>query len=171
MLSNPHPALEPVQLRTIGNALNLCPICASMSVPGLQELVVQLRLVAQEEKAFAISIQTADRIDSLGKTKGSERFLSRNFDRELRKNSKGFVKCNQHAPRFRSAQNRQEEGKIQEAGQSSYAKISRGGRRKKTKLSQFVTTGQRGSVWVYTQGVAIEREASGFFRGTLQAKS
>lgn len=52
-----------------GDALDLCPVAAWMSVLGVEEAGIEPPFVREEEESFGIGIKSAERVDILRKSK------------------------------------------------------------------------------------------------------
>ena len=78
-------------------AFDLRPVFAAMGVAGIEQPRVEAGLVAQEQEAFAIGVEAAERVDAGGQAEVGERSPFRaGLGRELREDAVGFVKHEQH---------------------------------------------------------------------------
>ena len=78
-------------------AFDLRPVFAAMGVAGIEQPRVEAGLVAQEQEAFAIGVEAAERVDAGGQAEVGERSPFRaGLGRELREDAVGFVKREQH---------------------------------------------------------------------------
>jgi hypothetical protein len=90
-------ALEAEEAFGGGDAFDLGPVFAEVAVGGMQEFGVEVGFVAEQEEAFAISIEAADGIDALGEAESGEGGPFRaGFRGELGEDAVGFVKGEQH---------------------------------------------------------------------------
>ncbi len=78
------------------NSFNLRPVNPPMAVSRVQQSFVELRLVAQQQQAFAVGIEPADGINVLWKPESGQRSTIRSVRRELRNHTARFVECDQH---------------------------------------------------------------------------
>lgn len=95
-----HASLELRERGGIGNAFHLRPVFAPVRVGWVEELRVQARFVAEEQQAFGVGVEPAERVDVFRQAEFGERAPARpGFGRELRKDTVGFVEGEEHAGR------------------------------------------------------------------------
>jgi hypothetical protein len=79
------------------DAFDLGPVFAQMAVGRVEKLLIEGGLVAEQEESFAVSIEAADGVDLLGKSKiGEGGPLGVGLRCELGKDAVGFVKGKKH---------------------------------------------------------------------------
>ena len=72
-----------------------------MRMARMQQLLVQRRLIAQQQQPFRVGIETADWINAFGKSELSQRPVRRTVGGKLGEHTKRFVKSDQHAIELR----------------------------------------------------------------------
>lgn len=93
---NRHAKTKLLQTFRRRNPFYLCPILALVGMTRMKKPFVPIRLVAQEQQAFGIRVESADRIDILRKIEFSQRTVWRTVPGELRQDAEWFVECNKH---------------------------------------------------------------------------
>lgn len=67
-----------------------------MRVPGIEQAIIPLRLIAQQEQPFRVAVQPADGIGARRKVKFREDTVRWVLLRELGEHTEGFVKGEDH---------------------------------------------------------------------------
>src|SRR2546430_3222268 len=93
---DPDSPLKRLQGRWQWNTLHLRPVNTAMSAPRMQQPMVQLRLVAQQQQAFAVGVQPADGIHARRETEFRQRAQSGVVRRKLRNHTVRFVEGDEH---------------------------------------------------------------------------
>jgi hypothetical protein len=96
MLANHEAALHFIERFARGDAFDLRPVRAAVRVLGRKEFLVQKWLVAEEQEALAVRIETAERIRVLRKLKRRERAVLRSVVSELAEDAEWFVEGDEH---------------------------------------------------------------------------
>ena len=82
-------------------AFDLRPVFAAVGVAGIEQPGVETGFVAEEQEAFAVGVEAAERVDAGGEAEVGERAPFRaGLGRELREDAVGFVKREQHGRKW-----------------------------------------------------------------------
>ena len=80
-----------------GDALHLGVIFAWMGMPRIEQAINESAFVREEEKAFAIGVETADRVDARRQIEFGECApVGAGLGGELREDAVGFVESEEH---------------------------------------------------------------------------
>src|SRR3989442_14890838 len=69
-----------------------------MAMARVQQFFIPLRLIAQEQQAFAVGIQPAQRVNAGWQAEFAQRSVRGAVGSELRNDAEGFVESEQHFP-------------------------------------------------------------------------
>lgn len=90
------PCTELEQALRRGEPLDLRPVFAFMSMARMQQLLVKCGFIAEQEQAFRVGIQAANRINIPGEAELGQSAIGGTIRREAGKDAAGFVEGEKH---------------------------------------------------------------------------